>query len=902
MSIQTKSGFIGLVTASAETGAPQGALRIADNATLRRDGALEVRQGFPPLSIGYSQPALTFLAAHPFGNKTIYETSDRFRNTAGAALDYLAVYYNLTYIAPVRQRQDIRMSAVQRGNFYAPFSTDVLKLEAATDTEWQSAGLAVQYIAVQYTSVQSGLGSMLPAGSHVGYRLATTRTDSNGVVIRSRPTGAVDVVNAGGSAGAVVLTISVTSGPPFDYLEIYRTRTFPSNIALDDEMQLVGRVGKVVTNTYWNFTDNLSDTQRTTTLYTSPSRGGIEGANDRPPAAACNEVFRNCQFFGNTVGPQRLVVSHKYATTGLESSLTGVGMRLMPATITAGSSTLTVPGAAYLQRGMLAMASTDPAPAYRWITNISGTTVTVNGAMPASGTTGVFYDGIQLNNNWVPVTIYHHNAMLYNNTYIGTYTLTPPLAGYQTTLVIETVARGQAPFVVHASHGDEFNPPLPKYGEAATKESTSQADVLPNGLSWSQPDEPEHVPAKNTALAGDKKSAILNLVALRDAMLILKEDGIYRLTGSFPNFRIDALDPTTLCLLPSSVRRLDARVYFLANKGIVSVDEAGTVIASEPVRNAVARLVDDVRATFASTGLYRLTSFAGETGMVDGRNREYLLATGSVTLETRGDLLVFSAPKSGFTTFSFMRTGGTMGFTPTGYGVAADGMPLVLTLGAVRGAVYTRITMGAESVPVVADGSTAITITSVTAETPTSARLAYTPGINLAVGDVVVMGGVAWGVVTVINSSTIVVDTRGTTYPTTGAATVYRSITLTAQPHGFVGALVTNKLWTHVAWAYSRLFGPHLVQVGFSSATPNVAESAQTITEEAPIPLQSGYARLGEGTLLRHPVPTVHRRGWLLRAQVRLTLAFGEVLLETVLAEARENQPNHLPTHSTGST
>ena len=122
---------------------------------------------------------------------------------------------------------------------------------------------------------------------------------------------------------------------------------------------------------------------------------------------------------------------------------------------------------------------------------------------------------------------------------VGDYEVTPPLADYAATHVVETVARGAAAFTVRATHGAEFSPPLPVYGASATTASTSKSDVLPNGLSWSSPDEPEHVPPKFSALVGARKKAILGMATTRDSLFLLKEDGVYRVTGTNGDFRVE---------------------------------------------------------------------------------------------------------------------------------------------------------------------------------------------------------------------------------------------------------------------------------------------------------------------------------------------------------------------------
>ena len=112
MTMQTRGRFVGLVTATAETSAPEGALRLADNVVIRKEGVVEPRQGFVPRLLGYT-PSTTrpFWAAHPYGTDTLFETDQGLVNTAG------------TTLALVRQRLDMRESVQARDNLYLPTST-----------------------------------------------------------------------------------------------------------------------------------------------------------------------------------------------------------------------------------------------------------------------------------------------------------------------------------------------------------------------------------------------------------------------------------------------------------------------------------------------------------------------------------------------------------------------------------------------------------------------------------------------------------------------------------------------------------------------------------------------------------------------------------------------------------
>lgn len=916
-----KAAFKGIITATAETSADVGALRVADNLTLRRQNALTPRQGFVPDALGFNATGSALLASHVLGNYTWYET--------GAAGGFILVVGGLPYGAqlqtpftgtqlttPVRVRADIRDSAALRGSLYVPFSFAVGKLNSQAQANFAFAPSGIPPTVAVSTNTNANVSGILAPNTQVAYRLVLKKTDFNGVVVRSRPTGAVLISNTSGSNVDPLVNHYVNSGAGADEVEIYRTRMFPTSIQVDDEMQLVATIKPGFGVQY---VDRVADIARSTTLYTSPSRGGMENANDPPPACACIEPFKQSLFFGNTRGPQRFILSFSWAN--VTGSATGTGYRTATGNVTNGSNQITgVSNTTGLQQGMV-LTRISVSQTALWVTNISGSTVTLSSNYTGSTAAGValtFSDAVELGGQWWPLGSEPNSSanlpfallqMLAPNL---AYTLTPAAPGWATTVVIESGSRDVGSFTLRATHGGEVYPALPLYGAATTTVGTSSQDVLPNGVQWTSPDEPEHAPPKFTAQVGDKAKAILGMVATREAMFILKEDGIWRVTGTNGNFTFTPFDLTTFCILPSSVRRLDNAFYMLSNKGIVQVDDNGVVVLSEPIRPLVTRLIDDIRTNFASTSLYALTGMAGTASSVDSRNNEYLLSLGTVTTEPSADVLVYNALSDGFTTFSFNKTADAFGFVPTGYGVRHDDGVQVLHTGGARIANYARLTIGAESLPIVADGSQAITATVVTtnvAVPPTLAFVTFTPSTALAVGDVLVQGSFAYRVAQVNSGTQVTVLTNVSsgiaypaTLPTTGAMTVYRSIACKAEPHGFTTPEMLQKLWTHSAWAFSRLVGPGIAEATYTSATPNVDLTSQATTQLLETPLQAGYMRFTAGTLLRHPIPTVHRRGWLIRFSLALGLAFGDFLLEIVTAEAREDIANKRGTHGTGAT
>lgn len=692
------------MTATSEAAGAATGLRVADNVVLRKEGALMPRPVFASSAL-----SRTYRAAFPYKGSLYYIGPSNAVYSPSQALltfTYSATTGSNASNSPDAVRADIASMKEARGNLYVATSEGAYKVTSTSDTTLYRAGATPTDVAVGAISATIG-GSLLPTNTQVAYRVVVVLTDPNGLVIRSRPSGATLVSNTSGSTAQGQLSIyaralSASYAATKRQLEVYRTRVFPTSATVDDEMQLVGTIDVGLGAGISSLVDNVADTARGTTLYTSPSRGGIESANDRPPGAACIERFRGSLFFGNTVGPQRVVISYNGAVvTGLA---TGIGVRQYTGNTSIGSNTITGLSSTVGLRVGQTVLPTGSTGFMGAITSIVGTTVTTttNATVALAAGAISFYDAVSIDGDaansfrlgWTAQSPTSAYAFAYFNM-AGTYQVyeqTPPLPGYAWTVVIERVARGGAPFQLRASRGDEMSPAVPL--STANPGLSSTNDVYPNGLVWSEPDEPEHCPPKNFARVGDTGKGILALVATKDRLLIFKEDGLFMLTGdTAKNFAIYPLDTTCLCILPGSVRRLKNTVFLLTNLGLCAVDENGGVsVVSRPIQLEVASIVNAIRAAQKSSGLYNMPGLVGHTGSSDDAQGEYHLALGSSTPSFGGQVLVYSLPRDGFTTFTFTTA-------PVALATDGEGNPLVLTSSALLTPTTTLGTIAARVSP-----------------------------------------------------------------------------------------------------------------------------------------------------------------------------------------------------------
>lgn len=137
--------------------------------------------------------------------------------------------------------------------------------------------------------------------------------------------------------------------------------------------------------------------------------------------------------------------------------------------------------------------------------------------------------------------------------------------------------------------GSQFNPTLPTSGTSAS----STNEVEPNAVYYSKFQQPEAVPIVNKFLVGPKDKAILRILPVRESLFVLKEDGIYRVTGQNAQFNLDPFDNTTAIIAPDSASVLNNQIYMLCDQGVGTVSDTGVSIISRPIENILDRVTSE---------------------------------------------------------------------------------------------------------------------------------------------------------------------------------------------------------------------------------------------------------------------------------------------------------------------
>lgn len=590
-------------------GVPKGALRVADDVVLRRDGILQPRPGFrydddlaqgadPLYMIPYDGDILVIGDAA--SNLTEWESAGTaVQDDASNALNW---------------DTDHARGAQARGNLYLTTQDAVRKLTSGTDTAAKRAG-APRVAMLAITQTGSGSTVLQQYGGRA-YRAVIKRTDANGVVTRSAatPSFVIQRSTAGTSDTNVICYLDIetegtaTAGTPKDVIEIYRTREVvgsASNLGipgeeffLTHEHELTAAEVSVGSVT---IADSVPDTEASAALYVNPSRQGILQNNDRPHVSKDMALFKGSLFSANTRGPNRLILRAADSAVDQTGNATGIGYRTINGDTTNGSLLVTnVASVTGLEVGMLMSGS--GIQGYTRITGITGAgpytvTMTKSATATASGVAITYHDTIRIKtgalediyylagsiSSWIEFVLGVNTIFgLASNGDRSDYVRAEFSGGFisgissnQAVLTIEERDRAGNTFEVFASHGSDYFPILPSLDSVSGY--ASAADTRPNGIQWSKTDQPEHVPEGNFAVIGSDKHEILRLVPTKDALFIFKTDGIWRLAGFGANagWRIDPIDRTHKLLTPRAATVMGGEVYAWTDRGVVHVTDIG---------------------------------------------------------------------------------------------------------------------------------------------------------------------------------------------------------------------------------------------------------------------------------------------------------------------------------------
>ena len=142
---------------------------------------------------------------------------------------------------------------------------------------------------------------------------------------------------------------------------------------------------------------------------------------------------------------------------------------------------------------------------------------------------------------------------------------------------------------------------IPSFSTIFTPDVESDNQELGNRVYYSKVSEPEAVPTINYIDIGPQDEEIKRILALRDNLFVLKDDGVYVISGtSAPDWSVRLIDNTKI-IAPDSAVVLNNQIYCLTEQGIVRITDGGVAIVSKGIENLVDKFTNGVTNYEAQT-------------------------------------------------------------------------------------------------------------------------------------------------------------------------------------------------------------------------------------------------------------------------------------------------------------
>lgn len=615
--------LLGLVSQQSPLSLSPGALLRARDCSMRRENVIEDRRGYKV----YATLGSNVKTLLTYDNRAIAHrgTTLSYDNGSGTFADYSG-----TYSEPTNKR--IR-SVEAFSNLYITTSAGVKVLSDLSGTAGRLAGVPR---ALDISYALAGSSGFLSDTYQCAYRATIQRTDANANVHTGYPSQRLWVTNSAGGARNVTLTKYLpTECVAGDKVYFYRTE-IASGVASDtagDEMGLIyiyELLSADISAGFITFTDIVVDALRGATLYTSPSQEGIAQANDRPPLAVDVAEFKDHILYANTTTKQRLFSTLLSVsqigrattadTTDTSDQLTNiadttniaVGWKVEGTGIPAGTTVSAIVGTTVTLSA--AATATDTGVAVKFFTNrtvtLAGTAYNFGSSEILSGagspqvqvsTTGVAAADIDLTARSL-IKVINRNS---SNTSVYAYYLTGP-DDTPGQMMFEERGLGAAAFTIFCSHSSlssQFSANLPVSPDT-TDQCTSTNDVRLNYVFVSKKQQGEHVPTLNYLPVGKASKAILRIISLRDSVIVIKEDGVFRIFGEvFSQMTVTAIDKTVICAAADSVVELANQVIMLSNQGVVLISETGAQVISRDIEPDIVPLLQSTSLATNAMGL-----------------------------------------------------------------------------------------------------------------------------------------------------------------------------------------------------------------------------------------------------------------------------------------------------------
>lgn len=530
----------GLITSTNQISqdTPEGALSIASNVVIDNDNTIQSRRGFQRLTGAFASISARIDRLNEYQGKVLAHRSN----------DNVLCYYDGTawndysgtYSHPDSELARMRFSEMN-GNMYFTTSEGIRMLDSIAGPIF-STGMPK---GLEGVLALSGASGFMTNDTQVAYRIVWGTRDVNNNLYLGAPSQRIITSNSTGGTRDVQLTFTIPSGiSTSDFFQVYRSGLSASaTTEPNDELQLVYEANPTsgeITAKSVVLVDSTPDSMRGAFLYSNYNQEGITEENNEPPLAKDIAQFKNFMFFAD--------VSSKHSISTKLIAVSGsLGLALND-TITIDSMVFTAKAAEDVVNREFQLFTAGSASQ-----NIDDTARSL----------------VKIINQ------YSSNTSVYAY-YVSGYTDLPGQ------IVIESRTITGSSFSVAVSNATAWD---------IANDGDSSNSAYPNGIMWSKIQQPEHVPYAHLELVGNKGSKIRRIVPLRDSLFILKDDGVFRLTGGGGNWQIEAIDTSTKILAPDSAVVLNNQIYCLTDQGIVSISDIGVQVISRNIEDQLQELI-----------------------------------------------------------------------------------------------------------------------------------------------------------------------------------------------------------------------------------------------------------------------------------------------------------------------
>lgn len=515
---------------------PKGALTVADNVVIDRPSVVETRRGFTNT---FSTVSTGVNSLFQFGDYLVMHGTNNKMYLVN--FDGTTAAYSGTYSVPDSTVSDSKIRSIEvNKNFYFITDSGTYRLDNVAD-EPRLAGAPPGLSGYGSTTGTTGFMSN---NVNVAYRVVFGYKDVNQQLVLGAPSSRIIVSNTSGTTANVNVTFQqpqeVQLNPTQFFFQVYRShQSANTSTEPDDEMSLVYEeqcpAGATVT-----ILDETDDSLVGAYLYTNQGQDGILQANYRPPFAMDICTFKQYAFFSNTR------TAHSSDLTLISAGIAG-----NPNSMQVGDT--------------VTFTATEFGGASFTLTAISGINNPALGQFQLSSTGNIGYDIQTTAQNIAYVAnAYAPNTFL-SAYYISTGSDLPGQMNFSRTDL------NVNPFIITGSRTTCFEQVMPL---------TSINDVKPNRIYYSKFNQPDAVPLVNYLDVGSANQPIIRAMPLRDGIMILKTDGVYRVSNAAPPFVVTPIDLTINIIAANTAVQLENTIYFLSNQGVVSLSDSSSTLIS----------------------------------------------------------------------------------------------------------------------------------------------------------------------------------------------------------------------------------------------------------------------------------------------------------------------------------